>query len=106
MFTAEQRESFVRQSFSGHPRIQVMIYQKLTVDFCKEIDAEWILRGLRNYTDYEYEAAIARMNREMANDIETVFMVCAPQYAAISSTIVREIIRNGGDVSRFVGFSL
>ncbi|MEO8148988.1 MAG: pantetheine-phosphate adenylyltransferase [Bacteroidia bacterium] len=106
MFTKEQREDFIKQSFSGNANIKVMHYEKLTVDFCNKVGAGFIVRGIRNATDFEFETAIAQMNRELNKEVETVFIPCAPLYSAISSTIVRDIIRNGGDASKFLSFKL
>ena len=77
-------------------------YNGLTVDYCREIGARFILRGLRSDADFEYEKNIAQINREVAGDIETVFMVCNPAYSAVSSTIVKDLKRNGGDISRYI----
>ncbi|MBL4594436.1 MAG: pantetheine-phosphate adenylyltransferase, partial [Flavobacteriales bacterium] len=77
-------------------------YTGLTIDFCKEVNASYILRGIRNIADYTYENSIAQMNKAMNNDIETIFMSTIPELSAINSTIVRDIIINGGDVSQFV----
>jgi pantetheine-phosphate adenylyltransferase len=106
MFTTEQREGFIRKSFEGNSKIKVMHYEKLTIDFCKKVDAGFIVRGLRNVTDFEFESAIASMNHDMNGEIETVFIPCAPVYSAVSSTIVRDIIRNGGDAAQFLNFKL
>ncbi len=106
MFSKEQREDFIRKSFAGNENIKVMHYEKLTIDFCKKVDAGFIVRGLRNSTDFEFETAIARMNYEMNRDIETIFIPCSPAHVAISSTIVRDIIRNGGNAQQFLPFKL
>lgn len=101
-FPLEKREEALRKLYSTEKRIQVLSYQGLTVDLCRKQNAGFIVRGLRNGTDFEYEKSIAQMNSEMNPEIETVFLLTAPQYAHIHSTIVREIIRNGGNISAFI----
>ena len=98
MFTLEERMAFIKKAFSNEPKIKVVTYQGLTVDFCKEIDAQFILRGLRNPADFEFEKAIAHTNRKLSG-IETVFLLTAASTSYISSSIVRDVIRNGGDYS-------
>ncbi|MFN5356218.1 MAG: pantetheine-phosphate adenylyltransferase [Bacteroidota bacterium] len=102
MFPLQDRIDWIRRTFSGDPRIEVISYTGLTVECCKEIGARFILRGLRAAPDFEYERSIAQMNRYMDQLIETVFMLSSPQFAPVSSTVVRDIIRHGGDVSTFV----
>ncbi len=102
MFTVEQRIGWIKEIFRNEPRIDVVGYEGLTVDFCKNLDAHFILRGIRYISDFEYEKAIADMNRMLAPDIETVFLTCSPLYSTISSTLVRDVIRNGGDAGMFV----
>jgi pantetheine-phosphate adenylyltransferase len=106
LFTNTQRQDFIKQSFNGNTKVTVMPYEKLTVDFCKSIEAGFIIRGLRNSTDFEFESAIAQMNAALRPEIETVFISCSPEHSAISSTIVRDIIRNGGNASAFLPFKL
>jgi len=101
-FSQERRERFIKNVFENEPKIKVMSYHGLTIDFCKEIGATYILRGLRTSADYEFERAIAQMNQSMAPGIETVFLVSDPSLSHISSTIVRDILLYNGDVSRFV----
>jgi pantetheine-phosphate adenylyltransferase len=102
MFTAEQRCNWINEIFKNDKRISVVSYDGLTVDFCKKINAKYILRGIRYISDFEYEKAIADMNRILVPDIETIFLTCSPEYSTITSTIVRDVIRNGGDVSKVV----
>ncbi len=102
MFTVEQRCGWIAEIFKNEPRIEVTGYTGLTIDYCKQIDAHYILRGIRYISDFEYEKAIADMNRMLAPEVETIFLTCTPEYSTISSTLVRDVIRNGGDVSRFV----
>ena len=101
MFSIEQRKEFIVQCFQDNPKVKVMDYQGLTIDFCKSVGANYLLRGVRNNGDFEFEKAIARTNRELSN-IETVFLLTSIQTSFISSSIVREIIRNKGDYKLFV----
>lgn len=96
MFSVEKRKEFIEKAFVNQPKVKVTTYQGLTVDFCKEIDAQFILRGLRNPADFEFEKAIAHTNRTLAN-IETIFLLTAAETSFISSSIVRDVIRNKGD---------
>lgn len=102
MFSLEQRKAWIYKTFTGEENIEVGTYEGLTVDFCRTISAGYIVRGVRNAQDYQFESAIAQMNRELNGDVETIFLVARPEYTAISSTIVRDIHRNSGDVSRFI----
>ena len=101
MFTVEQRKEFIEKAFADEPKVKVTTYQGLTVDFCKEIDAQFILRGLRNPADFEFEKAIAHTNRTLSK-IETVFLLTAARTSFISSSIVRDVIRNNGDYTVLV----
>ena len=101
MFSLDQRKMFIEQCFQNNPKVKVMDYVGLTIDFCKSIEANYLLRGVRNNGDFEFEKAIARTNRELS-DIETVFLLTSVQTLYISSSIVREIIRNKGDYKQFV----
>jgi pantetheine-phosphate adenylyltransferase len=102
MFPLQDRVEWIRQTFQGDPRIEVVSYNGLTIQCCQDLGARFILRGLRTAPDFEYERSIAQMNRYMDQQIETVFMLSSPQFAPVSSTVVRDIIRHGGDVSSFV----
>lgn len=101
-FSQDRREHFIQQTFEGLKNVKVMRYGGLTVDFCKEVGANYILRGLRTSADFEFERAIAQMNRAMSPEIETIFVVADPSLSHISSTIVRDILLYQGDVSNFV----
>ena len=101
MFTVEQRKEFIEKAFADEPKVKVTTYQGLTVDFCKEIDAQFILSGLRNPADFEFEKAIAHTNRKLSQ-IETVFLLTAARTSFISSSIVRDVIRNHGDYTVLV----
>ena len=101
MFSLDERLAFIKACFEHEPRIRVEPYEGLTVKFCREIEADFILRGVRNNGDFEFEKAIARTNRHMS-EIETVFLLTSAETSYISSSIVREIIRNNGDYSTFI----
>ncbi len=101
-FSQERREYFIKKVFEDEPKIKVARYSGLTVNFCKEIGANFILRGLRTSADYEFERAIAQMNHAMAPEVDTVFIVSEPALSHISSTIVRDILLYQGDISSFV----
>lgn len=102
MFSAEQRVHWLEEIFKGEPKIKSVVYEGLTVECCKKTKANYILRGIRYVNDFEYEKAIADMNRSLDENIETVFLTCLPKYTSVASTLVRDVIRNGGDVSQFV----
>lgn len=101
MFSLEDRMTFIQEAFKKEDKIKVVTYKGLTVDFCKKINADFILRGLRNPADFEFEKAIAHTNRHLS-DIETVFLLTSSGKSFISSSIVRDVIRNGGDYTRLV----
>ena len=101
MFSVEERKAFIEAAFKNQPKVKVTTYKGLTVDYCKEIDAEFILRGLRNPADFEFEKAIAHTNRKLSK-IETVFLLTAAKTSYISSSIVRDVIRNNGDYTVLV----
>ena len=101
MFSIEDRKNFITQAFKDEDRIKVMTYSGLTIDFCREVQADFILRGLRNAGDFEFEKAIAHTNRKLS-EIETVFLLTSSAHSYISSSIVRDVIRNGGDFSSLV----
>lgn len=96
MFSLDERKRFIEQAFADEPTVKVITYEGLTIDLCKKLDAEFILRGLRNPADFEFEKAIAHTNRRLSK-IETVFLLTAAKTSFISSSIVRDVIRNGGD---------
>ena len=101
MFSLAQRKKFIEESFKNEPKVKVVTYKGLTVDFCNENNIDYILRGLRNPADFEFEKAIAHTNRELAK-IETVFLLTAAATSYISSSIVRDVIRNNGDYTKLV----
>lgn len=102
MFSAEVRVQWINELYSNEQKIEAIMYEGLTVECCKKIKANYILRGIRYVNDFEYEKAIADMNRSLDGNIETVFLTCLPKYTSVASTLVRDVIRNGGDVSQFV----
>jgi len=101
MFTAERRKQFVEEAFKSINNIEVKIYDELTVDFCKKNNADFIIRGLRNVSDFEFEKNIALTNRKLGG-IETVFLLTSAKNSFISSGIVRDLIKNNGDYSLFI----
>jgi pantetheine-phosphate adenylyltransferase len=102
MFSAEQRIKWLEEIFKNEVKIESVIYEGLTVNCCQKIGANYILRGIRYVNDFEYEKAIADMNRSLDQNIETVFLTCLPKYTSVASTLVRDVLRYGGDVSQFV----
>lgn len=101
MFPKEKRVEFVKQTFNNYDNIMIESYDGLTVDFCKKNNIEFMIRGLRNPADFEFEKSIALTNREMT-DIETIFFLTSPENSFISSSIVRDLIRNNGDYKLFI----
>ena len=101
MFSLKERKKFISTHYINESKIKVMEYEGLTVDFCKKVNADFILRGLRNPADFEFEKAIAHTNRDLA-PIETVFLLTAANTSYISSSIVRDVIRNHGDYTKLV----
>jgi pantetheine-phosphate adenylyltransferase len=102
MFSEEQRMNWIKSIYINNDKVEVVVYEGLTVDCCKKIGANFILRGIRYVNDFEYEKAIADMNRSIADNIETVFLTCLPQYTSVASTLVRDVLKYGGDVSKFL----
>ena len=101
MFSLDERKQFVEEAFADEPRIKVVTYKGLTVEFCKEIGVGFILRGLRNPADFEFEKAIAHTNRKLS-EIETIFLLTSASTSYIASSIVRDVIRNNGDYTKLV----
>ncbi len=102
MFSAEQRLKWFEDIFKDEPGITASVYEGLTINFCKTTGAQFILRGIRYVSDFEYEKTIADANRTLDASIETIFLTGEPKYTSVASTIVRDIIRNGGDASPFL----
>lgn len=106
MFTLEQRLTWIKEAFKDEPKIQVVTYTGLTVDFAQSSGADFLLRGLRNPADFEFEKAIAQANRQLVHNLETVFLLTSARYAYISSSIVREVYLHGGNFAEFVPASV
>ncbi len=102
MFSEQQRIDWLQEIYKDNPKVEAVLYDGLTVNCCKDLGANFILRGIRYVNDFEYEKAIADMNRSLAENIETIFLTCLPQYTSVASTLVRDVLRNGGDVSKFL----
>lgn len=106
MFDVQLMKQKIASSFEDLGNVEVMVYQKLTAEFAKDIEARFLLRGLRNTTDFEYENSISQANKHLNPELESVFLITAPALAHISSTIVRELYRFGKDINEFVPFNL
>jgi len=103
MFSEDQRLQWILDIYKHEPKVEAIVYEGLTVNCCKRVGADFILRGIRYVNDFEYEKAIADMNRSIdAKHIETVFLTCLPQYTSVASTLVRDVLKNGGNVSQFL----
>ncbi len=102
MFSEQQRLQWLNDIYKDNDKVEAVAYDGLTVECCKTVGANFILRGIRYVNDFEYEKAIADMNRSIAENIETIFLTCLPQYTSVASTLVRDVLKNGGDVSKFL----
>lgn len=102
MFSPEQRLQWIREIYKDEERVEGAVYEGLTINFCKKVNALFILRGIRYVSDFEYEKTIADANRTLDKTIETIFLTGEPKYTSVASTIVRDIIRNGGDAGPFL----
>ncbi|SKA10363.1 pantetheine-phosphate adenylyltransferase [Sediminibacterium ginsengisoli] len=102
MFSSEQRMEWFKEIFKGEDRVESVVYEGLTINYCKEIGARFILRGIRYVSDFEYEKTIADANRTLDKNIETIFLTGEPKYTSVASTIVRDILKNGGNASPFL----
>lgn len=102
MFPLEQRMQWIRDIYSHTPKVRVISYEGLTIKSCKETGAQFILRGIRSIGDFEYEKAIADVNRMMDGSIETVFLSCSPRYSTLASSLVRDVLKYGGDASQLL----
>lgn len=102
MFSKEQRVAWIDEIYKNEPKVKGAYYEGLTVNYCQKIGAKFILRGIRYVSDFEYEKTIADANRTLDSSIETIFLTGEPKYTSVASTIVRDIIRNGGDASPFL----
>ena len=101
-FTTEQRVKHIQQVFKGEKKIVVDKYEGLTIDYCKKVKAKYILRGLRVSADFEFERGIAHLNHTMNPELETIFLLSEQEYSSLNSSVVREILKNGGNASLFV----
>jgi pantetheine-phosphate adenylyltransferase len=102
MFSADQRLQWINEMYKDEKKVEGAVYEGLTVNYCRKINAKFILRGIRYVSDFEYEKTIADANRTLDNTIETIFLTGEPKYTSVASTIVRDIIRNGGDAKLFL----
>ncbi|PXY00683.1 pantetheine-phosphate adenylyltransferase [Marinifilum breve] len=101
-FPIDKRIQWIKEAFQNNPKIEVETFEGLTVEYCKKKNAHFILRGLRTAADFEYERAIAQINKKMVYELESIFLLTTPEHTMITSTIVRDIIRHGGDASQFL----
>lgn len=101
-FSTEKRMRWINQVFKDEPSVSVRVHEGLTVDFCKSVDAKYILRGIRTSSDFEYERAIAQVNKKMHPEIESVFLLTLPEHTPINASIIRDIVSHGGDASMFL----
>jgi pantetheine-phosphate adenylyltransferase len=101
-YSMEKRLRWINQIFENEDKVEVQTHEGLTVDFCKEVNAKYILRGIRTSSDFEYERAIAQVNKKMHPEIESVFLLTLPEHTPVMATIVRDIVSHGGDVSMFI----
>ena len=102
MFSEEQRLSWTKEIYKDNPQVDAVLYDGLTINCCQQVGARFIIRGIRYVNDFEYEKAIADMNRSLDHQIETIFLTCLPQYTSVASTLVRDVLRNGGDAMQFL----
>jgi len=102
MFSEALRLQWLQEIYKDESKIETIVYEGLTVNCCKQVGANFIVRGIRYVNDFEYEKAIADMNRSLEGHIETIFLTCLPQYTSVASTLVRDVLKNGGDVSQFL----
>lgn len=106
LFDLEQRLAWLEDVFTDEPKVEIGQFEGLTAHYCKRINAKYLLRGLRNASDFDYEKTISQLNSIVGDDLETLFLISRPAFSHISSTIVREIIKGGGDASPFLPSSL
>jgi pantetheine-phosphate adenylyltransferase len=105
-FPIETMITKIKETFTNYPQIKVETYAELTAEYAKKNNANYLLRGLRNTTDFEYENSIAQVNRHLNNDLESVFLITSPQFASINSSIIREVHRYKGDISDFLPYKI
>ena len=102
MYSLEVRKQMLEDTFKHLPQVKIETFEGLTVDYCEKVDANWLLRGVRNANDYSFESTIAQMNKLQNNGLDTCILFTDPEFAPVSSTVIRDILQNGGDVSEFV----
>ena len=102
MYSLEIRKQMLEDTFKYLPKVKIETFEGLTVDYCEQVEANWLLRGVRNANDYSYESTIAQMNKLQNNGLDTCILFTDPEFAPVSSTVIRDILQNGGDVSEFV----
>lgn len=102
LFPEEDRLNWIKECYRKDDRVDALVYEGLTVNCCRRIGATFILRGIRYVNDFEYEKAIADMNRSIEHGVESIFLTCSPQFTSVASTLVRDVYKNGGDVRRFI----
>lgn len=102
LFPLEQRKAWIAEVFADEPRVRVDVFEGLTVHFCRKVNARYLLRGLRNASDFDYEKTISQLNQIVGDNVETLFFISKPEFSHISSTIVREIIKGGGNAKPFL----
>ncbi|HEY8938314.1 MAG TPA: pantetheine-phosphate adenylyltransferase [Cyclobacteriaceae bacterium] len=105
-FDLEFMQERISSAFTKYPNIKVVVFSELTAEYARKNGAQYLLRGLRNTTDFEYENGIAQVNRYLNSELESVFLITSPEYASISSTIIREVHKYQGDVSKFLPYEL
>lgn len=96
----------IKETFTNHPKVEVIVYNELTATLAKKLNAEYLIRGLRNTTDFEYENSISQVNRKLNDELESIFLITSPKYAAVSSTIIREVHKYKGDVNEYLPYKL
>jgi len=101
-FPLEKRLEWIRDIFRNENKVVVVHYEGLTVDYCKKINSRYIIRGLRTSSDFEYESGIAQINKSLNKELESVFLLTSPELSHVTSTIIKDIVRNGGDARKFV----
>jgi pantetheine-phosphate adenylyltransferase len=102
LFPEADRLGWIRACYQDNPKVEAVVYEGLTVECCKMVGATFILRGIRYVNDFEYEKAIADMNRSIENGVESIFLTCSPKFTSVASTLVRDVYKNGGDVKQFI----
>ncbi len=105
-FDIDMMVKCIEMTFKGYDNVRVLVYNELTAQLAKKLDARFLLRGLRNTTDFEYENSISQVNRHLNKNLESVFLITSPKFAAVSSSIIREVHKYGGEVSEFLPYPI